>query len=660
MNKDNLTVNAIRFLSVDAIQKANSGHPGLPLGAAPMSYALWGNHLNINPKDSNWFNRDRFILSAGHGSAMLYALLHLYGFDVTIDDIKDFRQLNSRTPGHPELGYTDGVESSTGPLGQGISMAVGLAMAEEHLAAKYNKEDAKLIDHYTYSLCGDGDLMEGIGYEACSLAGTLGLGKLIVLYDSNSISIEGNTDIAFTEDIVKRFEGFNWQVIEVEDGNDIAKISEAIEKAKLEMNKPTLIKITTVIGYGSPKANQAASHGSPLGDDNLTITRNELNWNYEPFVVPEEVYANTSEQLAEKEAVYTEWKQLESEYSNKYSEDYKQLMNDINGVLPENLFDEEYFTFDKDLASRAASGICLNRIAEKVNNLFGGSADLGPSNQTELKNSNWFSKENRDGKNIHFGVREHAMAAIANGLKLHGGLHPYVATFLVFSDYMKGAIRLSSIMKLSVTYVLTHDSIGVGEDGPTHQPIEHLAMLRSTPNLVTFRPADAKETAVGWKIAMESKDTPIAMALSRQTLPNLKGSSLDAEKGGYIIAEEIGELDLILLSSGSEVSLAVKAKEVLEKDGYGVRVVSMPSMEIFDKQTKEYKDSVLPREVRNRVSIEAASTFGWGKYVGLDGISIGIDSFGASGPGNDVYEYFKITCDELVTKSKELLNNNNK
>ncbi len=655
MNKDALTINAIRFLSVDAIEKANSGHPGLPLGAAPMAYTLWADHLNINPKDEKWFNRDRFVLSAGHGSSMLYSLLHLYGYGVSIDDIKDFRQLNSITPGHPEYGMTSGVDSSTGPLGQGISMAVGMAMAETHLAAKYNRDGMEIVDHYTYALCGDGDLMEGIGYEACSLAGTMKLNKLIVLYDSNSISIEGNTDIAFTEDVVERFKGFHWQVIEVEDGNDIDQISIAIENAKKDLERPTLIKITTQIGYGSPKVDQAAAHGAPLGEGGIAETRAELGWNYAPFEVPAEVYESTKAQLTNKEAVYDDWKTLEAEYGKAYPELYAQLMRDIAGELPENLFDEEFFTFEKDLASRAASGVSLNRIAAKVDNLFGGSADLGPSNQTEMKNAAWYSPEDRSGKNIHFGVREHAMAAIGNGISLHGGLHPYVGTFLVFSDYMKGAMRLSSLMEVPMTYVLTHDSIGVGEDGPTHQPIEHLAMLRSIPNMIAFRPADAVETAVGWKLAMESKKTPVSLILSRQTLPNLEGSSLEAEKGAYVIGRENGALDLIIMGSGSEVSLALEAKAELEALGHGVRVVSVPSMKLFDEQTSEYKESVLPADVRNRISIEAASTFGWGKYVGLDGVSIGIDTFGASGPAGDVYKHFNITSEEIVQKAKVLL-----
>lgn len=656
MKNDNLVVNSLRFLSVEAVQKANSGHPGLPMGAAPMAYALWGKNLNINPKDSKWLNRDRFILSAGHGSALNYSLLHMYGFDVSIDDLKEFRQLHSNTPGHPEIGLTHGVEAATGPLGQGISMAVGMAIAETHLAEEFNKPDLNLIDHYTYVIASDGDLMEGISYEACSLAGTLGLGKLIVLYDSNSISIEGDTDQHFTEDVVTRFEGFHWQVLEVEDGNNIKEINKAIKEAKEDTKRPTLIKITTQIGYGSPaKVGTASAHGEPLGADNIVEMREYLEWNYDSFHVPHEAYEKTQSQLAKKKEVYDEWKELESAYAESYPTEYKKLMDTVEGKLPDDLFDESYFDFDKDYASRESSGIVLNRIADKFEALLGGSADLAPSNKTEIKNSTWYDKNNYGGRNFHFGVREHAMAAIGNGMALHGGLRPYVATFLIFSDYMKGAMRLSSVMKTPLIYVLTHDSIGVGEDGPTHQPIEQLSMLRTIPNFHVFRPADSTETAYAWKVAMESKETPVALALSRQKLPNLAGSSENTEKGGYIIAEAQNPMQLILMGSGSEVSLCLEAKNKLEDKGIGVRVVSMPCMTLFDQQDEEYKQSVLPNEMRKRISIEAAATLPWYKYVGLDGITIGLDRFGESAPAAKVYEYLNITTDRILEEAKTII-----
>lgn len=657
MKNDNLVINSLRFLSASAVQKANSGHPGLPLGAAPMAYTLWGRHLNINPKDVEWPNRDRFILSAGHGSALLYSLLHMYGFDMTIEDLKNFRQVGSKTPGHPEYRYTEGVEATTGPLGQGISMAVGLAIAETHLAAKYNKDDMKLFDHYTYTLCGDGDLMEGIGYEAMSLAGTLALDKLIVLYDSNSISIEGSTDLAFHEDVKKRFEGFGFQVLEVEDGNDVEAINKAIEQAKDEKTKPSLIKITTQIGYGVPeKVGKASAHGEPLGDENMVAMREFLKWESDDFVVPEEAYEITKEQLETKSEIYNNWKELENKYKEKYPEDYDKLQRALNKEIPEELFNDGYFKFDKEMASRASSGISLNKIAKEVDYLLGGSADLGPSNKSSLDNQESYSKDNRSGRNIHFGVREHAMAAIGNGIELHGGLSSYVATFLVFSDYLKGALRLSAIMEVPLTYIFTHDSIGVGEDGPTHQPIEQLSMIRSTPDINLFRPADAVETAYAWKSAMESKRTPTVLALSRQNLPNLEGTGEGVEKGAYILSKEENDLQVIILGSGSEVQYAVEAKEKLEKDGIGTRVISVPCMEIFDKQDKEYKESILPNKIRNRVSIEAGATQPWYKYVGLDGIAIGIDRFGESGPGAEVYKHLNIGTERVYEEVKKLLN----
>ncbi|MDO5028662.1 MAG: transketolase [Bacillota bacterium] len=655
MNKENLLVNSLRFLSAQAVEKANSGHPGLPLGAAPMAYSLWGKHLNINPKDHKWINRDRFILSAGHGSALLYSLLHLYGFDVTIEDLKNFRQIGSKTPGHPEYGHTHGVEATTGPLGQGISMAVGMAIAEAHLAEKYNKDDIKLIDHYTYSICGDGDLMEGIGYEALSLAGTLGLDKLILLYDSNSITIEGSTKIAFTEDVAKRMEAFGFQVLKVADGNDLEGIDKAIAEAKAEKSKPSIIIITTEIGYGVPKKVGSPSvHGSPLGGENIEEMKEFLAWDYEDFVVPDEVYDLAKAQVLEKEKVYKAWKDLEDQYAKKYPTDYENLQKALNKDLPADLFDEEYFSFDGSMASRKASGLSLNKIAAKLDYLVGGSADLGPSNNSEIKGESFFSKEDRAGRNLHFGVREHAMAAISNGIYLHGGLSTYVATFLVFSDYMKGAMRLSAIMKLPQIYILTHDSIGVGEDGPTHQPIEQISMMRTMPNFNVFRPADAVETAYAWKMAIESKETPTALALSRQGLKNLDGSGAGVERGAYVIAKETKDLDLIILASGSEVELAIEAKEILEKDGLGTRVVSVPCMEIFDSQDQAYKDQVLPKNVTKRISVEAGATGLWYKYIGLEGQALGLDRFGESGPGSQVYDYLGITTAKIVEIAKNM------
>lgn len=656
MHNDNLVINSLRFLSAHAVQKANSGHPGLPLGAAPMAYSVWGNHLNINPEDVNWINRDRFILSAGHGSALLYSLLHMYGYNMSIEDLKNFRQIGSITPGHPEYGMTEGVEATTGPLGQGISMAVGMAIAEEHLAAKYNKKDMKLIDHYTYVLCSDGDLMEGVGYEAMSLAGTLGLSKLILLYDSNNITIDGGTDIAFTEDVSKRFEGFGFQVLKVEDGNDVKSITEAIEEAKKDTERPTLIEITTQIGYGVPKkVGKSSAHGEPLGDENILEMIDYFKWEEDEFVVPKAAYEITKSELEEKRKVYDSWKELEREYKEKYPEEYRDLEKALNRELPEDLFDEEFFKFQKDMASRAASGEVLNRIAKKVDYLMGGSADLAGSNKTTMDGVDFFSKENRLGRNIHFGVREHAMAAIGNGLALHGGVMPYVATFLIFSDYLKGAMRLSALMEMPLIYVLTHDSIGVGEDGPTHQPIEQHSMISSLPNINFFRPADAIETAYAWKVAVESKKTPTVLALTRQNLPNLEGTGEGVEKGGYILSKENDELDIILMGSGSEVQYCVEAKEKLEADGYGVRVVSVPCMDLFDSQDESYKESVLPKHVRNRVSIEAAATLPWYKYVGLDGAVIGLDRFGESGPGEKVYEHLDITGDRVYREALKVL-----
>ena len=649
MNLEERSINAVRMLSVDAIEKANSGHPGLPLGAAAFTYELWANHLSINPDDQKWINRDRFVLSAGHGSAMLYSLLHLFGFGLTIDDLKEFRQVDSLTPGHPEYKHTNGVECTTGPLGQGIAMAVGMAMAEEHLAAMYNKDDLKLIDHYTYVVCGDGDLMEGVALEAISLAGTLNLNKLIVLYDSNKITIEGSTDLAFREDVVKKFEACGWCTREVSDGNNLMEINEAINSAKKDPH-PTLIKINTKIGYGSPVANSSKVHGSPLGADNLKATKEYFGYSEEPFHVDEDVYENIKSHIENKKIIYEGWKRVEQLYKEKYPEDYKNLMDVYENKKKESfLNEEEFYSFDKDLATRANSGEIINRIANKVNYLFGGSADLAPSNNTHMNNSSNFSAEDRLGNNINFGIREHAMGAITNGILLHGGLRSYCGTFLVFSDYMKPALRLASLQMLPNIFVLTHDSIGVGEDGPTHQPVDQIPMLRSIPNMIVFRPADGFETAVAWKVAMNSTSTPVCLILTRQKLKRLN-SNINACKGAYIIKKEEGELEKIVIASGSEVSIALEAAEGLK----GVRVVSMPSMELFEAQPAEYREEVLPSNIEKRISVEAASTFGWAKYVGLKGVSIGMESFGMSGPGPEVFEYFRITSSRIREELEKL------
>lgn len=658
MNIDQLSISTLRVLSAEAVEKANSGHPGLPLGSAPMAYTLWSKVMKHNPKDSKWVNRDRFILSAGHGSAMLYSLIHLFGYGLPMEELQSFRQLDSLTPGHPEYGHTVGVEATTGPLGQGISNGVGMAMAEAHLASTFNKEGHNVIDHYTYLLCGDGDLMEGINYEAVSLAGTLGLGKLIILYDDNSITIEGSTDLAFTEDVSKRFEAMGWETLHVVDGNDIVDIEEKINEAKKNFTQPTLIKITTEIGYGSPaKQGKASAHGEPLGADNMVEFKKFITWTEDgEFIVPNPVREHMETIIEKGNSEQENWNKQFEEYKKAYPELASELESWLNLELPmEYLESEEFWSFDKDYATRESSGILINRIADNVPNLFGGSADLAPSNKTNMKNRESFSKENYSGSNVHFGVREHAMAGIVNGLALHGGVRPFGATFFIFSDYMKPSMRLSGLMNLPVTYVLTHDSIGVGEDGPTHQPIEQLAMLRSMPNFTTFRPADARETAAAWYTAITSKTSPTGLILTRQTLPNLEGTGRGALKGGYIVKKETKELEIILMASGSEVQLAYKAASIIEKkENVGVRVISMPSWELFEKQTAEYKLEVFPKEIRKRVAVEAGSSFGWHKYVGLDGSVISIDGFGASAPANLLFEKFNFTVEHVVAEALKL------
>ena len=653
-NIEELSVNAIRVLSADAIQKAKSGHPGLPLGAAPAAYELWARHMNHNPKNPEWKNRDRFVLSGGHGSMLLYSLLHLFGYgDLSIDDIKNFRQLNSKTPGHPEYGHTVGIEATTGPLGQGMAMAVGMAMAEAHLAAVFNKDGYNVVDHYTYVLGGDGCMMEGISSESFSLAGTLGLSKLIVLYDSNNISIEGSTDIAFTEDVMKRFEAFGFQTIEVEDGNDLGAIGAAIEEPKADKNRPSLIKINTLIGYGCPaKQGKASAHGEPLGEDNVAALKENLGWPCkEAFEVPQEVYDYYKELASDRAKAEDEWNKLFAEYCSKFPEMKEMWDNYYNGYDMSDLFNsEEYWAAgDKPEATRNTSGTVLNLIKQHMPNMIGGSADLAPSNKTNMKDAGDFSRDNYAGSNIHFGVREQAMTAITNGIALHGGLRPFAATFFVFSDYTKPMARLSSLMKLPVTYIFTHDSIGVGEDGPTHEPIEQLAALRSLPNFTVFRPCDKVETSAAWMYAATSKETPTALVLTRQNLPQMPGSSKEALKGGYIIDDSSKAVpDAIIIASGSEVSLAVEAKAELAKKDIDVRVVSMPSMDLFEEQSAEYRESVLPDAVRKRVAVEALSDFGWYRYVGLDGAVVSMKGFGASGPAAELFKKFGLTTEAVV------------
>ena len=657
-NIDNLSVNAIRVLSADAVQKANSGHPGLPLGAAAIGYELWANHMNHNPKNPNWENRDRFVLSGGHGSTLLYSLLHLFGYGLTLDDLKNFRQWGSKTPGHPEYGVTTGVEASTGPLGAGMAMAVGMAMAETHLAATFNKEGYPVVDHYTYVLGGDGCMMEGINYEAFSLAGTLKLNKLIVLYDSNKISIEGNTDIAFTEDVPARFKAMGFKVLEVKDGNDISEIGKAIEEAKADKESPSFIKINTKIGFGSPKEGTADVHGAPLGADNIIAMKKTLGWpSEEPFFVPDEVYENykaKAENLAKKEE---EWNKLFKEYCEKFPE-MKTLWDEYKDETKADklLDDEDFWSYEEKAdATRNLSGKVLNKLSAKLPTLFGGSADLAPSNKSYVNGAGDYSAKNYAGRNVHFGVRELAMTGIGNGLVLHG-LKAYVSTFFVFSDYVKPMARLASLMEIPLTFILTHDSIGVGEDGPTHEPIEQLAEFRAMPNFNVFRPADATETIAAWYSAVTSKETPTALVLTRQNLPQLAGSSKEALKGGYVVADSSKETpDAIIIASGSEVSLSIEAKEVLAKEGVDVRVVSMPCMDIFEKQSLEYKEKVLPKAVRARVAVEALSEFGWGKYVGLDGKTVCLDRFGASAPAGVLFKEFGFTVDNVVKAVKEVI-----
>lgn len=659
------SVATIRTLSIDAIEKANSGHPGMPMGAAPMAYTLWTNFMNVNPQNPSWFNRDRFVLSAGHGSMLLYSMLHLSGYDLSIDDLKQFRQWGSKTPGHPEFGHTAGVDATTGPLGQGIAMAVGMALAERHLAETYNRDSFNVVDHYTYGICGDGDLMEGISSEAASLAGHLQLGRLIVLYDSNDISLDGDLDRSFSENVKQRFEAMNWEVLYVEDGNNINELTAAIEKARQNDTKPTLIEVKTTIGFGSPnRAGTSGVHGAPLGKEESKLTKEAYAWTFEEdFHVPEEVYEHFHKAVKEAgEKKEQEWNELFSAYQEKYPELAEELSLGIKGELPKD-WDQEVPVYEKgsSLASRASSGEVLNGIAKKVPFFVGGSADLAGSNKTTIKNAGDCTAKDYSGKNFWFGVREFAMGAALNGMALHGGLRVFGGTFFVFSDYLRPAIRLASLMGLPVTYVFTHDSIAVGEDGPTHEPIEQLASLRALPNLSVIRPADGNETAAAWKLAVQSKDHPTALVLTRQNLPTIDQSADEAatgvEKGAYVVSKaQTDSPDALLLATGSEVGLAIEAQAKLAEENIQVSVVSMPSWDRFEKQSAEYKNSVLPPNVTKRLAIEMGSSFGWGKFTGLDGEVLGIDRFGASAPGETIMKEYGFTAENVADRVKKLVN----
>ncbi|SDL96977.1 transketolase [Bacillus sp. OK048] len=661
---DELSVTAIRTLSIDMIEKANSGHPGMPMGAAPMTYTLWSRFMNQNPKNPKWFNRDRFVLSAGHGSALLYSMLHLSGYDLSMDDLKQFRQWGSKTPGHPEFGHTDGVEATTGPLGQGIAMAVGMAMAERHTASVYNKDNFEIVNHYTYSICGDGDLMEGVSAEAASLAGHLKLGRLVVLYDSNDISLDGDLNKSFSESVKDRFLSYGWQYVRVEDGNNLEEIAKALEEAKTDLDRPTMIEVRTVIGYGSPnRAGTSGVHGSPLGADELKLTKEAYKWTFEEdFHVPNEVYENFKNLIGENGAKKEkEWNDLFAQYKNEYPELANQLEAALRNELP-NGWDKDIpvYSEGKALASRASSGEALNGIAKNLPIFIGGSADLAGSNKTMIKGTGDYAPGNYDAKNIWFGVREFAMGAAMNGIALHGGVKIFGGTFFVFSDYLRPSIRLASIMGLPVTYVFTHDSIAVGEDGPTHEPVEQLAALRAMPGLSIIRPADGNETSAAWKLAVESTNKPTALILTRQDLPTLKDTDKNAyegvSKGAYVVSPSERETpDALILASGSEVSLAVEAQKALAGEGIHVSVVSMPSWDRFEQQSQEYKNTVLPKNVKKRLGIEVASSMGWHKYTGDEGDVLAIDTFGASAPGEKIMEEYGFSVNNVVARVKALL-----
>jgi len=657
---DEQCVNTIRMLSIDGVQNANSGHPGMPMGAASMAYVLWSRFLSHNPQNPKWPNRDRFVLSAGHGSMLLYSLLHLTGYDLSMEDIKNFRQWGSKTPGHPEYPLTPGVETTTGPLGQGFANGVGMAIAERFLAARFNRPDHEIVGHYTYGIVSDGDLMEGVTHETASLAGHLRLGRLIYLYDDNHISIEGNTDITFTENRTARFEAYGWQVQEIADGNDLNAIEKAIIAAQNETTRPSLISVRTHIGYGSPNKQDAASaHGEPLGPEEIALTKENLGWPQDPlFFVPDEVLDHFRKAVKKGNEIEEQWQAKLGSYEEAHPELARELQIWMNGELPDN-WDRDIPSFPADskgMATRVASGTVLNAIASNVSNLFGGSADLAPSNKTEIKGYEDFQPDDYKGRNLRFGVREHGMGSILNGMALHGGIIPYGGTFLIFSDYMRPAIRLAALMGLKVIYVFTHDSIGLGEDGPTHQPVEQLASLRTIPNLTVIRPCDANETAEAWRVAMSSENGPVALALTRQGMPvldrNTFGPATGLSKGAYVLKDSKGKKpDIILIATGSEVQIALDASRELESKGLAVRVVSMPSWELFDKQPEEYRNRVLPPETTARIAIEAGVAQGWRQYVGDRGEVIAVNRFGASAPYKVLYEKFGITPERAVEKA---------
>lgn len=659
-----ITINTIRFLAADAVQKAESGHPGMPMGAAPMAYVLWRHHMRHNPADPRWLNRDRFVLSAGHGSMLLYALLHLTGYDMPMEELKNFRQWESKTPGHPENFMAEGVETTTGPLGQGFGNAVGMAIAEKFLAAQFNEADFEIVDHYTYGICSDGDLMEGISHEAASLAGHLGLGKLIFLYDDNEISIDGSTDLSFTEDVGERFEAYNWHVQSIEDGNDIEAIDEAIGAAKAESDRPTIIIVRTHIGFGSPnKQDTSDAHGEPLGEEELVLTKRNLGWPEDAsFRVPDEVYEHMREaSVAAGRSAQENWQQLFDAYRAEHPDKAARYEAWLEGRPEDGWIDDlPRFETGEKLATRAASGKVMNAIAAKVPFLIGGSADLTPSNKTDIKGRDDFQKASPRGGYLRFGVREHAMAAACNGIALHEGLRPYCGTFLIFSDYMRPSLRLSALMKVPVIYVFTHDSIGLGEDGPTHQPIEHLMSLRAIPHLTLIRPADATETAEAWQFIVENPDRPVALALTRQGVPTLDRTRLATDagvhKGAYVINECDGEPEILLIATGSEVQHVVGAADALQKEGIQAGAVSMPSWDLFDAQPESYKERILPKRVTKRLAVEAGAALGWERYVGLDGDVIGMSRFGASAPGGVNMKQFGFTTENVVARAKALLN----
>ncbi|MEJ8543900.1 transketolase [Brevibacillus borstelensis] len=660
---DQLAINTIRTLAIDAIEKANSGHPGMPMGSAPMAHVLYSRFMKVNPRNPEWIDRDRFVLSAGHGSMLLYAMLHLMKYDVSLEDLHSFRQWGSKTPGHPEFGHTPGVDATTGPLGQGIAMAVGMAMAEKHMAAVYNREGFDIVNHYTYAICGDGDLMEGVSSEASSLAAHLKLGKLIVLYDSNDISLDGELSLSFSESVAQRYQAYGWQYLRVEDGNDLAAIEAAIAEAKLDLERPTLIEVKTVIGYGSPnKSGSSKSHGAPLGKEEAALTKQQYQWNYEnEFHVPEQVADFYSKLAAAGEQAEAAWRDRFAEYAKAYPELSEQFRTAAEGKLPAG-WDSQMPVYEAGakLATRAASGSAINALAKTVPSLFGGSADLASSNNTLIKEAGNFLPGTYEGRNIWFGVREFAMGAALNGMALHGGLKVYGATFFVFSDYLRPAIRLSALMKQPVVYVFTHDSIAVGEDGPTHEPIEQLASLRAIPDLTVLRPADAVETNEAWKYAVSRTDEPVVLVLTRQNLPvmaeTLEKAAEGVSKGAYVLADAPnGQPELILIATGSEVSLVMQAREALAEHGIQARVVSMPSWELFERQPQEYRVAVIPPSVKARLAVEMGSPLGWERYVGDGGKVLGINTFGASAPGERIMKEYGFTVENVVEEAEKLL-----